>query len=238
LNIGFRVYTEISRPGREVVEMFQSAAVTNIADAMHGIGVMDSRIAPLYQGMRRVLGTAVTVDVTPGDGMMLRKALEVAREGDVLVVNSHGCLERAILGGNVCMAVRNKKLSGIIVDGAVRDIEEARALDVAVMASGVSARSGTTNGGWGEVNVAIACGGAVVNPGDIVVGDSEGVVVIPKHFAKDVFTALGRVEEKKGRPELLAQRLAESASKKSHGLSAVNEELLSRGATIIDGVVV
>ncbi|MEX2540685.1 MAG: hypothetical protein WD314_02720 [Trueperaceae bacterium] len=237
MNVGFRVYTEVSRARRELVEALQDAAVANIADAMHGTGVMDSRIAPLYPGMKRIAGTAITVDVTPGDGMMLRKALDIAQDGDVLVINAHGCRERAVLGGNVCIAVKRKKLGGIIVDGVVRDVEEARNLDVAVMACGVNARSGTTNSGWGEVNVPIACGGSVVNPGDIVIGDLEGVVVVNKLFAGDVLESLRRVEEKRGRPDELSQRFEKSVSQQSYGLTAVNEELVSRGASIIDGAV-
>lgn len=235
MSVGFRIYLRVERPKSETVSKITLAAVANIADAMHGMGVMDSGIRPIYSPMRRIGGIAITVDLTPGDGLMLRKAIELAEEGDVVVANAHGCTERATLGGNVCISADHKRLSGIIVDGAVRDADEAREINFPVMARALSPRSGTTGAGWGEVNIPIACGGVAVYPGDIIVGDHEGIVVVPGNYADEVLELLRDIEEKKGRPEDLTSRVKAARDAPIHGIESVNKATEERRASVIDG---
>ena len=235
MSVGFRIYLRVERPKSETVSKITLAAVANIADAMHGMGVMDSGIRPIYSAMRRIGGIAITVDLTPGDGLMLRKAIEIAEEGDVVVANAHGCIERATLGGNVCISADHKRLAGIIVDGAARDADEAREINFPVMARALSPRSGTTGAGWGEVNIPIACGGVVVYPGDIIVGDHEGIVVVPGNYADEVLELLGDVEEKKGRPEDLTSRVKAARDAPIPSIESVNKAMEERRARVIDG---
>lgn len=184
---GFRWYrpvVDLVDPG--VIHGLVEVSVTTLADASHGVGVMDAAIARVGGPDHRVAGPAVTVDVTPGDGLMIRAAIHSAPAGSVVVVNAHGDVERAVLGANVVADMRERGIVACVVDGAVRDVAEMRDADVAVYARGRVARSGTTDLGWGEVNAPIACGGQAVLPGDIVVADDEGVIVVPARDATQV----------------------------------------------------
>jgi regulator of RNase E activity RraA len=140
--------------------------------------------------------------------MMLRAAIDLAQPGDVIVVNAHGDVTRAILGGFVAMHMVHRGVRGLVVDGAVRDITEFQELGLPVMARGITPRSGTTAGGWGEVNVPIACGGVVVHPGDAIIGDHEGIAVVPRRWAKLVADNLGKAGHPSFQPGTIRDRLA------------------------------
>lgn len=236
MNVGLRIYQQILRPKPALVIALGRGAVGNLADAMHGCGVMDTGIRPSYSPMPRVAGTAITVDLTPGDGLLMRKAIALAEPGDLVVANAHGCIERAVLGGNVCISAQRVGIVAIIVDGSARDAAEAQEIDFPLFARGMCPRSGTSDSGWGEVNVPVALGGIVVNPGDIVVADSEGIVVIPGQWAADVLESLHAVEEKKGRPEDMAKRTAAAGGKPVHDADRVDRILEQRRVEAIPGV--
>ena len=158
--------------------------------------------------MQKIAGPAITVDLTPGDGLLLRAAIDAAQSGDVIVANAHGDCTRAILGGAIAMHMAHRGVRGLIVDGAVRDVGEFRELGLPVMARGITPRSGTTASGWGEVNVPIACGGAVVHPGDVVIGDEEGLVVVPRRWAGLVAGQIGDAGHPAYAPGTIRDRLA------------------------------
>ena len=235
MSVGFRVFLGVERPPAETVARLSKFSVPNLSDAVHGITVVDAGIRPLHENWSPFAGPAVTVDVTPGDGLLLRKAVELVQAGDVLVVNGHGCTERAVLGGNVAIDLANRGVAAVVVDGAVRDVGELAALGLPVFARGAIPRSGTTGAGWGEVNVPVACGGVVVFPGDIVVGDRDGLVVVPAPDAADVIRKAESVEREKGRPERVAERAAAAKQAPVHGLSMANEALQQRGGLQIPG---
>lgn len=207
--LGLRIYRRIRRPDAEAASRLREAGVGDICDAMRGMGVMDAAITAVYAPMPRIFGPAITVDLAPGDGMMLRAAVEVAEPGDVIIANAHGVTARAILGGSVGMHMVHRGVQGLVVDGAVRDVREFQALGLPVMARAVTPRSGTSAAGYGEVNIPVACGGVVVHPGDLVIGDGEGLVVVPRRWVGAVAGVAGHTDHAPYDPESIRQRLAE-----------------------------
>jgi RraA family protein len=172
---GFRIFTKINRPDRELVERFRGLPVSNIADEMNRMNCVDARIKPLNS--LPLLGTAFTVKARTGDNLMFHKALDLAQPGDIIVVDGRGDLANSLFGEIMMRHALKKGLAGIVVDGAVRDCDALRQANMAVYAAGITPQ-GPYKDGPGEINVPICCGGVTVNPGDILVGDADGIVVI------------------------------------------------------------
>ena len=175
---GFRIKFEIERPAKESLAELSKYSTPNISDAMSRFGAMDYMIKPLNNEYK-IVGPAVTVKVRPGDNLMLHKAVDVAQRGDILVVDTSGCYTNAVFGELMCMSAMEKGLGGIVVDGAVRDAEILLELGFPVFTKAV-VPAGCDKDGPGEINYPISCGGVPVNPGDIIIGDINGVVVLPK----------------------------------------------------------
>jgi regulator of RNase E activity RraA len=207
--LGLRVFRRIHRPDAAAMARLLHVGIGDICDAMRGMGVVDPAIAAIHASMPRIFGPAITVDLAPGDGMMLRAAVEAAQPGDVIVANAHGVTARAILGGSVAMHMVHHGVRGLVVDGAVRDVREFQLLGLPVMARAVTPRSGTTGAGYGEVNVPVACGGVVVHPGDLVIGDGEGLVVVPRRWVGAVADAAGHTDHAPYDPDGIRQRLSD-----------------------------
>ena len=234
--LGLRIYTQVNRPSKEDLAMLAGAGVGDISDAMRGLGTVDSGIAAVYSPMGRIFGTAVTVDLSPGDGLLLRAAIDSAKPGDIIVANAHGVTARAILGGVVGMHMVHHGVKGLVVDGAVRDIQEFRALGLPVMARAVTPRSGTSSSGWGEVNVPIACGGAVVNPGDVMIGDDEGLVVVPRRWVAAVARGLSDTGHPSYAPDSIRDQLQKlRPGEPVLGMDRVHKAVAERSGVIIDG---
>ena len=174
-NVGFRIYTKIDRPSRQLIEHFRGLPVAVIADEMNRLGCMNARIKPLNRVP--LLGVAFTVKARAGDNLMLHRALDMAVPGDVIVVDGQGELANAIAGENMMMWALRRKLAGVVIDGAMRDVDSLRSMEFAVFAAGIQPK-GPYKNGPGEINVPICCGGVVIYPGDIIVGDEDGVVSI------------------------------------------------------------
>jgi len=201
--LGFCIITDLPRTENELVERFKGAATPNLADAMGRFHFMD----PGIQSRTGIplCGVAVTVNTRPGDNLMVHRALEVAEAGDIIVVNTNGNTTSAVFGELMCHSAVEAKLGGIIVDGAIRDVEGIAALGFPAFSRSVSPGGGDKDGP-GEINVPISCGNTVVMPGDVVVGDSDGVVVVPRPDAAEVLEKVGalverekkRIEEIKG----------------------------------------
>ena len=181
--LGFRIVTGLPRPGPELVARFRGVPSSNAADAMGRFHFMDSGITS-RSGMP-ACGVAITVSCRPGDNLMVHKALEVAEPGDVVVVTTNGNTTSAVFGELMCNSAVAARLGGIVVDGAIRDVSEIAALSFPAFSRCVSP-GGCDKDGPGEINVPIACGGTAVMPGDIVLGDEDGVVVVPRDAAKQV----------------------------------------------------
>ena len=196
--VGFRVYSRIERPPADVLAAYHELETTNLSDTTYGMGVMDPAIRPLIPPRERIVGPAVTCCTSPGNGLMIRKAIELSQPGDVLVVNSFGNEQRAVVGGNVLISMAAKGIIALVLDGVVRDVDEARRIGLAVYARGSVPRAGTSPQGRGEVNVPIACGHVAVLPGDVVIGDEDGIVVVPRADAAAVATRARIVQAEKG----------------------------------------
>ena len=191
--IGFRVRTDVARASAELVAMFREHATSNLADAMGRFHFMDSGIRP--RSGFPLCGLAVTVNARPADNLMVHKALEVAQPGDIVVVNTCGNTTSAVFGELMCRTAVGAKLGGIVVDGAIRDVDGITALGFPAFSRTVCA-GGCDKDGPGEVNVPIACGGTVVMPGDIIVGDDDGVVVVPREDAEEVLRLVDALMER------------------------------------------
>lgn len=234
--LGLRVFTQIHRPEPAALALLAHASSCEVADAMRGAGVVDSDIHATYSPMGRIFGPAITVDLSPGDGMMLRAAIDVAQAGDVIVANAHGVTSRAILGGTVGMHMVHRGIKGLVVDGAVRDVQEFRALGLPVMARAVTPRSGTSASGWGEVNVPVACGGAVVMPGDLVMGDEEGLVIVPRLWVARVAAGLRNTGHGAYQPASIRAQLGQLApDARVDGIALVQRALTEREGSVIEG---
>jgi regulator of RNase E activity RraA len=192
--IGFRFETEISRPDQELIEEFKKYPTPNIADAMGRFRVMDPGIRPVSPDAV-VAGPALTVMVRPGDNLMLHKAWELAKPGDVIVVNTFGNSNNAVFGGLMMRTAIRVGVAGIIVDGAIRDREDILEYSFPAFSRSVVG-SACDNDGPGEINFPISCGGVVVCPGDIIVASVEGIVVVPAADAEYILEQTKAVQTK------------------------------------------
>ena len=143
----------------------------------------------------QLCGVAVTVQCRPGDNLMVHKAIEIAEGGDILVVCTSGNVTNAVFGELMCRSAVAKKLGGIVVDGALRDVDAIAALKLPAFSRSVCP-GGCDKDGPGEINVPISCGNTVVMPGDIVLGDGDGVAVVPQQDALRVIELVEKLVER------------------------------------------
>jgi regulator of RNase E activity RraA len=143
----------------------------------------------------RMVGRALTVQTRPGDNLVVHKAVDMAARGDVLVIDAGGQTDRAIIGGLLGSYAQNRAIAGIVLDGAVRDLSELAGLDIPIFARGVS-HLGPYKDGPGLIRGNVAIGGTAVSQGDLVVGDEDGIVFVPRHRVADVLAAAEAVVER------------------------------------------
>lgn len=154
---------------------FAQIPVASISDVMLRLAGGGANLLPV--GTPSLCGTAVTVRVPPGDNLMVHKAIELARAGDVIVVDAGGDLTNAIIGERMVTVAEAKGIAGFVINGAVRDLAHLRRCALPVFAAGISHR-GPYKNGPGEINYPIALNGMVVMPGDVIVGDDDGLVAV------------------------------------------------------------
>lgn len=178
----------------------------NVGDALRRMTVMDGGIR-LFTGHAALLGNALPVDVRSGDNLAIHRALDEARPGDVLVVNGHGDITRALIGDLIGEIMVNTGVTGAVVDGAVRDVQALSEMGLAVYARAITP-AGPFKNGPGSVGTPVAVGGAVVAAGDVLVGDADGVVVVPRHRVREVVEAVDGIGEQEDelRRRILAAR--------------------------------
>ena len=187
---GFRVEWRVQRTDSAVVARFSAYDTPTISDKLNRLYTMCEAIRPLTPASPSVLGTACTVKVYPGDNLMVHKSLDVARPGDVVVVDASSATTFAVLGDLVSQKARHRGIAGFVVDGLVRDLPAILAMgDFPVFARGYTP-IGPLHRGPGEINYPVSVGGIVVHPGDVIVGDLNGVVVVPRECAHEVIEAL------------------------------------------------
>jgi RraA family protein len=182
-NAGLRIFTKINRPSKELLDSFANLPVANIADNMHRMSCIAGNIRPVNDVP--LLGCAFTVKARPGDNLLLHKALDLAEPGDIIVVDAQGHLCNALMGELMALWAKGRGIGGFIIDGAVRDRGALKQLDLPIYAAGFTP-AGPYHDGPGEINVPVSCGGVVVHPGDILVGDEDGIVVIRPQDAPEI----------------------------------------------------
>jgi regulator of RNase E activity RraA len=187
---GYRLRRRIQRPSRETVSALAGFETPAISDMMNRLYTMVPAIKPVTD-TDRLAGPACTVKVYPGDNLMVHKSLDLAEPGDVVVVDTSASSLTAVLGDLVSTKARHRGIAGFVVDGLIRDLPGIRALgDFPVFARGVTP-IGPLHRGPGEVNYPVSVGGIVVSPGDVIVGDPNGVVVVPRDIADEMVSRLG-----------------------------------------------
>jgi len=175
---------DFPRPTPEVVKGYQGLATTAIADIIDLSCVMRYALHPLWPDIGRIAGPAFTVRTARHDNLMLHAAIYRAEPGDVIVVEA-GDDAMAVAGGNVCAIAQKRGVAGFVIDGVIRDIGESRDKNFPLFARGRSPIPASKEGP-GEINHPIRCGGVVVHPGDVVIADDEGIVVVPLARAEEV----------------------------------------------------
>lgn len=179
------------RPSAEIVERFRGAPTSFIVDAMSGTGALDWRIKPLVG--RSLLGVALTCDCGPVDNLAFMAALAECRPGDVLVVATGGYVGAAVTGDLLIGVARNRGAAGFVTDGLVRDLDDLETVGLPVFAMGVTPNSPQRRGP-GAVGLPIVCGGVTVASGDVVVGDRDGVVIVPRERIAATLESLEHVK--------------------------------------------
>lgn len=197
------VRRDFERVSPDIVKRASAFAASILADVAGRRGTLDGRIAPLSPTMR-MAGPAFTVEVRAGDNLMIHAAMAMALPGDILVVDGKGDTSCALMGSIMMNACSKLGLGGVVLDAACRDSEELRALGFPVYAVGTNP-NGPTKFVPGRINWPISCGGVAVHPGDLVVGDADGVVVVEREKAASLLDlAAKKVAEERARFEDIA----------------------------------
>lgn len=226
--VGKRIYLQREMPDPEIMEQFKEIPASNTADVMNRSCAMNPRIRLVSSPKAQMMvGPAYTVKCRAGDNLTLHAALNFCHEGDVLVVSNEEDDTRSLIGEVMMAYLRfTKKIAGIIVDGPIRDIDEIGHWDFPVYATGTTP-GGPYKEGPGEINVPVACGGLMVYPGDIILGDPDGVIAIPK---KDAAQILEEARKFKAADE----KKLEAAKNGTSNRAWVEKSLADKGFEIID----
>lgn len=198
MGIGFTVYPSKPQVNQELIEQFKNIPTSHISDSMNRMHGNTATLKPFHKS-GRLIGTALTVRTRPGDNLMIHQAINMARPGDVLVVDGGGDMTRALFGEIMMFLCQSRKLAGLVVDGCIRDIAEINKNTFPVYAKGIT-HKGPYKTGPGEINVPVSVAGLVVNPGDLIVGDEDGIISIHHDELESVLAQAiekGNTERKK-----------------------------------------
>jgi regulator of RNase E activity RraA len=185
--IGFRVRKRARMADPALVERFKAIPVANISDVMSRMVAGGSRLRPMHAG-GVMGGVALTVKTRPGDNLMLHKALDMAGPGDVIVCDAGGDLTNSLMGEIMLGYAAKRGVAGFVIDGAVRDCAAIKASPLPFYAAGVTHR-GPYKDGPGEINIPVSIDGMVIEPGDIVLGDEDGILCVPIDDAEAIYEA-------------------------------------------------
>ena len=220
MTIGFRILTRSRRVDAGLVKKFLELPVANVSDSMWRMSAGGPRLRPMHK-FGQMAGPALTVKSRPGDNLMLHKAIDMAEPGDIIVCDAGGDLTNSLMGELMLAHAVKRGVGGFVLDGAVRDVLAFLEVNLPVFAAGVSHR-GPYKDGPGEINVPIAIDGMLIEPGDLVIGDWDGVLAVPYD---EVEGALARTEAKQ---DAEVQQMAEIEAGTSDR-SWVDQTLRDRG---------
>ena len=217
---------KFERPEKELIDQFKDFPVANLDDAMGRTSALDQNIRPLNK--TRLLGPAFTVKVAQGDNLFLHKAMDLAKPGDVIVIDSLGTTNRAIFGELMASYCKLRGVTAMVTDGCVRDSDELEKWDdMAIYATGITP-NGPYKNGPGEIGTEISLGGQVIRSGDILVGDSDGIVVIKPEDAAEVIKKVKKINKKE-------EKILETMNTKgTYDRPWVDETLKNLGVKVID----
>lgn len=185
--LGLRILKRQRAVSLELARQYLDMPVANVSDCMRRMTAGGARLRPMHKG-GRMAGPALTVKTRPGDNLMIHKALQLAAPGDVIVVDAGGDLTNALIGEIMVGAAVKGQLAGFVINGAIRDAGAIGAGDFPVFAAGVTHR-GPYKDGPGEINVPIAIDGMVIEPGDLLIGDEDGLLCVPFDHTASVLAA-------------------------------------------------
>jgi RraA family protein len=169
----------------ELMNQYRAFATPDISDLLNRLYAVDPQVRLLTHKQHQICGPACTVKVFPGDNLMVHKTLDVLEPGDIVIIDAGASDKNAVLGDLISTKAKHRGAQGFVVDGLVRDLPNVCELDLPVFARGTTP-IGPLHRGPGEINFPICCGGVVVNPGDLIVGDAMGVVVVPQAIAEEL----------------------------------------------------
>ena len=221
MTLGFRILPRTRKVDPATVGKFLGLPVANVSDVMSRMAAGGARLRPMHAG-GSMAGPAFTVRTRPGDNLMLHKALMLAEPGDVIVVDGGGDLVNALIGELMLSHAMKIGVAGVVIDGAIRDYGWVKANKFPVYAAGVTHR-GPYKNGPGEINVPIALDGMVIDPGDLVIGDDDGVLAVPYDQTASIY-ALAK-EKNEAEAKVLANTNAGKLDKKAW----VDEALIKLG---------
>lgn len=197
-----KIVRRIQRPNSETIKILGNAGVATVHEAQGRSGLLRPYMRPIYP-TARVAGPAVTVSCQPGDNLMIHASIEVCHPGDILVVVTTSESTDGMFGELLGVSCQAHGIAGLIIDAGVRDTAELATMSFPVWAKAVSAQ-GTVKSTAGDVNIPVVCAGAMINPGDVIVADADGVVVVPREKAGQVAQAS---EQRIAKEERSRQRL-------------------------------